>query len=789
MKVLLPASLRSSAKRNSITINFSVLETLLRECRSLEQFSQLHSHMIVSGFINDIYAASRLLKFSTSTHIVGVDYSRSILNQIENPSGFIWNTMMRAYVGNNSPQETIFLYKAMLKENYAPDIYTFPIVVQACSLRFSVEEGGQIHNHALRMGFDSDVYVQNTLINMYAVCRRLTDARQIFSSGRVLDSVSWNSILAGYVQAGDVEEAMKIYCTMPEPNIITSNSMIVLFGRSGRVGDACRVFNEMIHKDFVSWSAMISCYEQNEMFRDALTIFTHMNVEGVDMDEIVMISVLSACSHLLVIKEGNIVHGLIIRLGFESYVNLQNALIHMYASYGDITAAQKIFGKSRHLDEVSWNSMITGYLKCGLLEDAKGLFDAMPKKDVVSWSAMISGYAQLDRFSETLALFHEMLLTETKPDEITLVSVITACTHLFALEQGKWMHAYIRKNCVKINVILGTTLVDMYMKCGCVENALEVFKGMEEKGVSTWNATIVGLAMNGFVKESLEVFSDMKKCGVEPNDITFVGVLGACRHVGLVNEGLQHFDSMKHIYNIEPNVKHYGCMVDLLGRAGLLREAEELIGRMPMKPDVATWGALLGACKKFGDSEMGVRVGRRLIELEPQHDGFHVLLANIYASKGRWDDATEIWGMMKQNRIKKTPGCSMIEVEGVVHEFTAGDRTHPLTEDIDNMLIEIAQRLKMAGYEPRIDEVAFDIEKEEKETNLNRHSERLAIAFGLISTSPPMPIRILKNLRICIDCHTAAKFISRTFGREIVVRDRHRFHYFKDGLCSCADYW
>ncbi|XP_068643307.1 pentatricopeptide repeat-containing protein At3g62890-like [Aristolochia californica] len=792
MNAQLSSSLRSSINGSSIskpTINFSILETLLQKCRYLEHFNQLHSQMIVSGFINDTYAASRLLRFSTTSHFVGLDYSRSILNQIGNPNGFIWNTMMRAYVGKNSPQETIFLYKFMLKENFAPDIYTFPIVVQACSLRFSDKEGEQIHSHALRMGFHSDVYVQNTLINMYAVCGRLSDARQIFDRSLLLDSVSWNSILAGYVQAGDVEEAITIYSRMPEQNIIASNSMIVLFGRSGRVDDACRVFNEMIHKDLVSWSAMISCYEQNQMFREALMIFTHMNDEGVDMDEVVMISVLSACSNLLVIKEGNVIHGLILRLGFESYVNLQNALIHMYASCTDLTAAQNIFQKSQILDEVSWNSMITGYLKCGLIGDAKILFDAMPKKDVVSWSAMISGYTQQDRFSETLALFHEMQLTETKPDEITLVSVISACTRLFALEQGKWVHAYIRKNRVKINVILGTTLVDMYMKCGCVENALEVFNGMEEKGVSSWNATIVGLAMNGFVEESLEMFSDLKKYGVKPNDVTFVGVLGACRHVGTVNEGCHHFNSMTQIYNIEPNVKHYGCMVDLLGRAGLLREAEELIGNMPMKPDVATWGALLGACKKFGDAEMGMRIGRKLIELEPQHDGFHVLLANIFASKGRWDDAMEIWGMMKQNRIKKTPGCSMIEVEGVVHEFLAGDRTHPQTQDIDNMLVEMARRLKMAGYEPRIDEVAFDIEEEEKETNLHRHSEKLAIAFGLISTSPPMPIRILKNLRICIDCHTAAKFISRIFGREIVVRDRCRFHHFKDGLCSCADYW
>ncbi|KAL5580379.1 hypothetical protein UlMin_012821 [Ulmus minor] len=714
------------------TINFSILETHLKKCRNLNQFKQILSQMIFTGFINDTFAASRLLKFSTDLPFIHVDCSFQVFNLIENSNGFIWNTMMRAFVQRNSPQKAVSLYKIMLDRNVGCDNYTYPILAHACALGKSKFEGKLIHDHVIKMGFDSDVYVQNTLINMYAVCENMTDARQLFDKSPHLDSVTWNSILAG---------------------------------------------------------ALISCYEQNEMYEEALAMFVKMNAEGVMLDEVVMVTVLSVSAHLLAVWTGKLIHGLVVKIGIETYINLQNALIHMYSSCGEIESAQNLFNAAYNLDQITWNCMISGYLRCGSVENANALFDSMPEKDLVSWSAMISGYAQHDRFSETLSLFQEMQRFGVKPDETTLVSVISACTHLAALDLGKWIHAYIRKNNFKVNAILGTTLIDMYMKCGCVEHALEVFQEMGEKGTSTWNALILGLAMNGLVEKSLDMFSEMKTCCATPNEITFVAVLGACRHMGLVDEGRRQFDSMILEHKIEPNVKHYGCMVDLLGRAGLLKEAEELIESMPVVPDVATWGALLGACRKHGNNDMGERIGRKLIELEPDHDGFRVLLSNICASRGNWDDVLEIRGTMVQHGVVKTPGCSVIEANGIVHEFLAGDKTHPLTNEIEEKLEEMAKKMKIEGYKPETNEVSLDIDDEEKETALLRHSEKLAIAFGLLAISPPTPIRIMKNLRICNDCHAAAKFISKAYGRVIVVRDRHRFHHFSQGSCSCLDYW
>ncbi|KAG9143469.1 hypothetical protein Leryth_016458 [Lithospermum erythrorhizon] len=787
----------SSATRSisRTTINLSFLDHFLDKCHNSDQFNQVLAQSIITGLFKDTYAASRILKLASQRSLllsfIDSNYCKKIFISIKNSNGFIWNTMMKAYMIRNQPKNVILMYKDLIFKGLfcLIDNYTFPIVVQSCGVWCAEFEGREVHDHVVKMGFEFDVYVVNNLINMYGLCGNMRDARRVFDESPVLDVVSWNSILSGYVQAGDVDGAMRIYDQMPRRSVIASNSMVVLLGKSGKVDEARELFNRMEDRDLVSWTAMISSFEQNEMYVEALTLFRKMHGYQIRLDDVVLVTVLSVCTNTLVVRTGQLIHGLINLIGLVSYVNLQNALIHMYSTFGDVKAAEILFNSSSHLDLISWNSMISGYLRCSLVEKAREIFDSMPKKDIISWTAMISGYSQHGRFENTVGFFQKMLVEGVKPDEITLVSVISACTHLSSLDQGKWIHAYIRKNGIKMNVMLGTTLIDMYMKSGCLESAMEVFNQMEKRGVSSWNALILGLAMNGQVERALKLFHEMQTYGVTPNEVTFVAVLGACRHMGLVDEGRRYFDSMIRLHNIEPNIKHYGCMVDLLGRAGLLIEAEKLIDSMPMTPDVATWGALLGACRKYGDKEMGERMGRKLIKLQPDHDGFHVLLSNIYASKGSWENVLDIRGTMQQHGVVKIPGCSMIEANGIVHEFLAGDKSHPLMNEIELMLDEIASRLKMMGYAPNTDEVLLDIEEEEKGTTIFRHSDKLAIAFGLIAISPPAPIRIIKNLRICNDCHAAAKLISKAFSREIVVRDRHRFHHFKQGGCSCMEYW
>lgn len=711
----------------------------------------LDPSLITTDYLSNTYAASKVLNFSTNFTWVGIDYSLQILNRIKNRNGFMWNVVMRAFVEMGNSRDAILQYKKMgLDERVRPDKFTYPILIQGCVLHGLEFEGREIHGHAVKTGFDSDVYVANTLINMYGVCRNVMDARKVFDECSDRDLVSWNSLLAGYVQTGNVEEAKLVFGRMPERNLIASNSMIVLLGKTGHVVEARELFDHMNEKCMVSWSALISCYEKNEMYEEALLMFKEMCSNGIMVDEIIALTVLSSSANLGVVDVGKMIHSMAVKIGIASYVNLQNALIHMYCKCEVIKDAEKLFNAAcPNLDLISWNSMITGYMRSGLVENARALFDSMPERDLVSWSAIIAGYAQHDCFSETLDLFQDMQLAHVQPDEAVLVSALSACTRLSALEQGKWVHAYIRKEGLMINGILGTTLIDMYMKCGCVQNALDVFHAMEDRTVSTWNALILGLAMNGLEEKSLTVFDDMKQSGILPNEITFIGVLGACRHMGLVDKGCLHFDSMTQEYHIKPNFKHYGCMVDLLGRAGKLKEAEELLESMPMAPDVSTWGALLGACKKYGDVERGERVGRKLIELQPDHDGFHIMLSNVYASKGSWEDVIDVRDVMVQQRLVKTPGCSMIEANGTVHEFLAGDRTHPEIKEIKQKLDEMVKKIKIEGYVPDKGEVFLEIDEEEKESSLLRHSEKLALAYGLLHAAPGAPIRIMKNLRIC----------------------------------------
>lgn len=437
--------------------------------------------------------------------------------------------------------------------------------------------------------------------------------------------------------------------------------------------------------------------------------------------------------------------------------------------------------------------MVNSYLKAGLIDSARSLFDEMPERNVVSWSSMINGCVKCGEYKEALSLFREMQMMKinyVKPNEFTMSAVLSACGRLGALEHGKWAHAYIDKCGVEIDVVLGTALIDMYAKCGGIEEARKVFSKLgSNKDVMAWSAMISGLAMHGHGKECFRSFHDMISDGLMPNAVTFLGILCACVHAGLVSEGKEYFRRMKEEFAISPLIQHYGCMVDLYGRAGLINEAWSVINSMPMEPDVLIWGALLSGSRMHGNIETCEIALKKLIDLDPNNSSAYVLLSNVYAKMGKWSDVRFMRDIMERRRIKKVPGCSLVEVGGVLHEFFVGDDSHPDTKDIYKMLDEIMNRLKMEGYVGNTKEVLLDLDEEGKELALSLHSEKLAVAFCFLKTSPGTPIRIVKNLRICIDCHDAIKMISRVFSREIVVRDCSRFHHFRNGVCSCNDYW
>lgn len=496
-------------------------------------------------------------------------------------------------------------------------------------------------------------------------------------------------------------------------------------------------------------------------------------------------SILKSCP----IEPAKLLHGQAIKFGFDAELYVRTCLVDVYARGGDVVSARTLFDAMPEKSLVSLTAMITCYAKYGMIDEARVLFDGLEARDAICWNVMIDGYAQHGLPNEGLLLFRQMLNAKVRPNEVTVLAVLSACGQTGALETGRWVHSYIENNGIGINVRVGTSLIDMYSKCGSLEDARLVFERISNKDVVAWNSMVAGYAMHGFSQDALRLFQDMCMIGYQPTDITFIGVLNACSHAGLVSEGWKFFYSMKDEHGIEPKVEHYGCMVNLLGRAGYLEEAYELVKNMEIDQDPVLWGTLLGACRLHGDIALGEQIAEYLVSQNLANSGTYVLLSNIYAAAGNWEGVARVRTLMKESGFEKEPGCSSIEVNNKVHEFLAGDLRHPKSREIYEMLEEINGWLKTHGYTPQTDIVLHDLEDAQKERSLGVHSEKLALAFGLITTKPGTTIKIVKNLRVCADCHAVTKLISKITGRKVVMRDRNRFHHFVNGLCSCGDYW
>ncbi|XP_077242239.1 tetratricopeptide repeat (TPR)-like superfamily protein [Tasmannia lanceolata] len=531
-----------------------------------------------------------------------------------------------------------------------------------------------------------------------------------------------------------------------------------LVSLSGPMSYAHHMFYQIHHPNIFTWNTMIRGYAESENPQPAIHIHDQMRISSIQPDTHTYPFLLKAVAKLMAVKEGGKIHSQTVRNGFESLSFVQNSLIHLYAA-------------------------------CGLTDNAYKMFESMTPRDLVTWNSVINGFAINGRPNEALTLFRQMGLEGVEPDGFTMVSLLSSCAELGALALGRRVHVYLMKVGLSGNLHAGNALIDLYAKCGSIREAHRVFDEMGVRSVVSWTSLIVGLAVNGFGKEALQLFGVLERERLMPSEITFIGVLYACSHCGMVDEGFRYFKRMREEYGIVPKIEHYGCMVDLLGRAGLVEEAHDFITKITLEPNAVIWRTLLGACAINGHVALGEVARAHLARLDPKHCGDYVLLSNLYASEGRWLDVHRVRKTMLREGVKKAPGHSLLEVGNCVHEFVMGDRSHPQSEEIIDMLEEITRLLKLEGYVPRTSNVLADIEEEEKENALSYHSEKLAIAFALISTAPGTPIRIIKNLRVCADCHLATKLISKVFDREIVVRDRSRFHHFRDGSCSCKDYW
>ncbi|KAJ0983156.1 hypothetical protein J5N97_011411 [Dioscorea zingiberensis] len=435
------------------------------------------------------------------------------------------------------------------------------------------------------------------------------------------------------------------------------------------------------------------------------------------------------------------------------------------------------------------NSLIHAYGTFGNIDGAFRVFDRIELRDIVSWSSMVRACSCLEKYAESMSLFSRMQSEEhLTANEITLVSVLPACSFFSSLRKGQAIHAYVIRKGFDQNPIVNAALVTMYSRCGDPGGAFVVFNSMDEWNVVLWTSMIEGFAMNGEFDLALNLFERIQKLGLKPNYVTLVVILAACSHGGLIDEGLKIFWTMKERFGITPQIEHYACVVDMLGRGGRLDDAENFIEKMAIPPSASVYGSLLGACQAHRNVKLGERAAFMLFELEPNNAANYVILSNIYASVERWDDVGKVRQLMASKRLSKNSGCSWIEIKDKVYVFGAHDRSHSESESIYKVLQELGECLAEAGYVPSTKYVLLDVEEDDKKRLLCSHSERLAIGFGLLKSPPSVPIRIAKNLRVCGDCHDAIKLISKVISRQLIIRDTNRFHHFSQGACSCRDY-
>ncbi|XP_012840236.1 PREDICTED: pentatricopeptide repeat-containing protein At1g31430 [Erythranthe guttata] len=578
---------------------------LLKSCKSVHSLKQIQAHLFTHGLHQNIDVLHKLMVFAAGANLA---HAEKIFARIDRPTLFIYNVMIKAHAisvsGNCS--RALSLFDEMRVRGLCPDNYTYPFVFKAVSRLRVVLEGEKIHGFALKSGVLCDCYVCNSVLDMY--------------------------------------------------------------GALGCVESLSKVFDEMPERESISWTLLISGFLKSKRFEDAIGVYRRMRREAnVQPDEATVVSTLSACTALKSLDLGREIHEYVnMQLGFT--VIIGNALLDMYAKCGCLDIARGIFDAMQEKNVICWTSMVSAYVRSGLLDEARALFERSPARDLVLWTTMINGYVQFNKVDEALTLFRYMQMDGVKPDKYTLVSLLTGCAQLGALEQGEWIHSYLEENGIPVDAVVGTALIEMYAKCGCVDKSLRIFNQLKYKDTASWTSIICGSRYERKYIHGSAIVSEMTRAGIKPDDITFIGVLSACSHGGLVEEGRRHFNSMAEFYRIEPKLEHYGCLIDLLGRAGLLDEAEDVINKVTDKDNeiiVPLYGALLSACRNYENIGMGERIAKRLLEIEASDSSGRTLLANIYAAANRWEDVRKVRRKMTMFGTKKSPGCSLLEIDNV----------------------------------------------------------------------------------------------------------------------------
>lgn len=775
-----------------------VFSCVLSACTKIKLFvvgEQLHGLVYKGGFSSETYVCNALVAlYANSGKLISAE---QIFSSMWNKDAVSYNSLISGLAQRGFSDRALELFEKMQFDCFKPDFFTLASLLSACASLGALHKGKQLHSYALKSGRMSDAFLEGAILDLYVKCFDVETAREFFLTTESENVVLWNVMLVAYGQLDKLTESFDIFrqmqmvgmipnqytypsilktCTSVgaidlgeqihtlaiktgfQLNVYVSSVLVDMYAKHGKLDTALGILRRIPEDDVVSWTAMISGYAQYDLFLEALKLFEEMKNRGIQSDNIGFSSAISACAGIQELNLGRQIHAQSCIFGYSDDLSIANALVSFYA-------------------------------KCGKIQEAHNAFQKTDAMDNISWNALISGFSQSENQEEALQVFSQMNRARVESNLFTFGSAVSAAANLANIKQGGQIHAMIIKTGYDLETEASNALISLYAKCGSIGDAKKEFSKMSERNEISWNAMITGYSQHGFGTEALSLFKMMKQQGVIPSHVTFLGVLSACSHVGLLNEGLHYFESMIKEHGLLPWQKHYVCVIDLLSRAGKLTQARKFIEKMPIKSDSSIWRTLLSASIVHKNIEIGEFAAQHLLELEPEDSATYVLLSNLYAVVGNWVCRDQTRQLMKQRGVRKEPGQSWIEVNNSFHAFFVGDRLHPLADKIYEHLADLNKRATEIGYKQECYNLLNDDDQRQEDPTVHIHSEKIAIAFGLLNITNDIPIRVFKNLRVCRDCHNWIKYVSKLSNRVIVVRDAYRFHHVKGGICSCRDYW
>lgn len=791
---------------------------------------ELHSRIGVVRQVDPFVETKLVSMYAKCGHL---DEARKVFDGMRERNLFTWSAMIGACFRDLKWEEVVELFYDMVGDGVLPDEFLLPKVLKACGKCRDLETGRLIHSMVVRGGMCNSLLVVNSILAVYAKCGEMSCAEKLFRRMDERNLVSWNVVITGYCQMGEIGQAQKYFDAMweegIEPGLVTWNILIASYNQLGHCDIAMDLMRKMesfgIAPDVYTWTSMISGFTQKGRTNDAFDLLREMLIVGVEPNNITIASAASACASVKSLSMGSEIHSIAVKTSLVADILIGNSLIDMYAKVGDLEAAQSIFdmmfkrdvyswnsiiggycqagfcGKAHELfmkmqesdsppNVVTWNVMITGFMQNGDEDEALNLFqriekDGKIKPNVASWNSLISGFLQSGQKDKALQIFRRMQFSNMAPNLVTVLTILPACANLVAAKKVKEIHCCaVRRNLVS-ELSVSNTFIDSYAKSGNMTYSRKVFDGLSPKDIISWNSLLSGYVLHGCSESAFDLFDQMRKDRLNPNRVTLASVISAYSHAGMVDEGKHAFSNISKEYKIRLDLEHYYAMVYLLGRSGKLAEALKFIQNMPVEPNSAVWAALLTASRIHRNFGMAIFAGERLLELEPENIITQHLLSKAYSVCGKSWEAPKMKKLEKGKFVKETVGESWIEMNNMVHTFVVGDQSQPYVDKVHSWLNRVG-----LNFKAHISDNELCIEEEEKENISSVHSEKLAFAFAFMdSHHTPQILRIVKNLRMCRDCHDTAKYLSLAYRCEIYLNDSNCLHHFKDGHCSCRDYW